>query len=94
MNFKTALLLRRIVSHAGFHLKHQQSARHMNGFSTASYYLVQLDKITGRSTRAIKASYLILVDEEKHDGQNLQEEDEQEEDEELWRHKGKREKTS
>lgn len=42
--------------------------------------------------RAIKASYLILVDEEKHDGQNLQEEDEQEEDEELWRHN--REKAS
>lgn len=40
---------------------------------------------------AIKVSYLVLVDEEKHDGQNLQEEDEQEEDEELWRHKGKRE---
>lgn len=39
--------------------------------------------------RAIKESYLILIDKEKHDGQNLQEEDEQEEDEELWRHKGK-----
>lgn len=37
---------------------------------------------------AVKVSYLILVDEEKHDGQNLQEEDEQEEDEELWRQKG------
>lgn len=36
-------------------------------------------------------SYLVLVDEEKHNGQNLQEEDEQEEDEELWTHKGKRE---
>lgn len=36
-------------------------------------------------------SYLVLVDEEKHDGQNFQEEDEQEEDEELWRHKEKRE---
>lgn len=38
----------------------------------------------------IKVSYLVLVDEEKHDGQNLQEEDEQEQNEELWRHKGKR----
>ena len=35
-------------------------------------------------------SYLVLVDEEKHDGQNFQEEDKQEEDEELWRHNGKR----
>lgn len=34
-------------------------------------------------------SYLILIDEEKHDGQNFQHEDEQEEDEELWRHKGR-----
>lgn len=41
--------------------------------------------------RVIKVSYLVLIDEEKHDGQDLQEEDEQEEDEELWRHKGKRE---
>lgn len=40
--------------------------------------------------RAIKVSYLVLVDEEKHDGQNLQEEDDQEQEEELWRHKGKR----
>lgn len=39
---------------------------------------------------AIKVPYLVLVDEEKHDGQNLQEEDEQEQNEELWRHKGKR----
>jgi len=28
-------------------------------------------------------SYLVLVDEEKHDGQDFQKEDEQEEDEEL-----------
>ncbi|TNN58839.1 hypothetical protein EYF80_030988 [Liparis tanakae] len=35
-------------------------------------------------------SYLVSVDEEKHDGQNLQEEDEQEEDEELRRQGGKR----
>lgn len=40
--------------------------------------------------RAIKVSYLVLVDEEKHDGQNLQEEDDQEQEEELWRHKRKR----
>lgn len=60
-------------------------------FSTASYYLVQVEKITGYNIRANKVSYLVLVDEEKHDGQNLQEEDEQEEDEELQRHKGKRE---
>ncbi len=38
--------------------------------------------------RDLERSYLVLVDEEKHDGQDLQEEDEQEEDEELWRHKG------
>lgn len=40
--------------------------------------------------KTIEMSYLILVDEEKHDGQNLQEEDEQEEDEELRRRNGKR----
>lgn len=40
--------------------------------------------------RAIKMSYLVLVDEEQHDGQNLQEEDDEKEDEELWRHKGKK----
>lgn len=51
-----------------------------------------LGRVTGwcHSVWAIQASYLILVDEEKHDGQNLQEEDEQEQNEELWRHKGKR----
>lgn len=37
--------------------------------------------------RVIVATYLILVDEEKHDRQNFQEEDEQEQDKELWRHK-------
>lgn len=49
-------------------------------------------RVTGwcHTVWAIQASYLILVDEEKHDGQNLQEEDEQEQNEELWRHKGKR----
>lgn len=51
-----------------------------------------LGRVTGwcHPVWAIQASYLILVDEEKHDGQNLQEEDEQEQNEELWRHKGKR----
>lgn len=39
---------------------------------------------------AVKVSYLVLVDEEEHDGQNLQEEDEQEQNEELRRHKGKK----
>lgn len=39
----------------------------------------------------IKVSYLVLVDEEKHDRQDLQEENEQEEDEKLWRHKEERE---
>lgn len=39
----------------------------------------------------MKVSYLVLIDEEKHDGQDFQEEDEQEKDEELWRQKGKSE---
>lgn len=34
--------------------------------------------------KGFQASYLILVDEEEHDEQNLQEEDKQEQDEELW----------
>lgn len=64
----------------------------MKGFNAATYHLVLLEKITGYNMmRTIKVSYLVLVDEEKHDGQNLQEEDEQEEDKELWKHKGKRE---
>lgn len=53
------------------------------------FYLGQVEKnhrIT-HMMRAIAVSYLVLVDEEKHDGQNLQEEDEQEEDEELWGHR-------
>lgn len=67
---------------------------HLKGISGCSpqpcYYLVQVENITRYNViRAIKESYLILIDKEKHDGQNLQEEDEQEEDEELWRHKGK-----
>ena len=71
--------------HASFYLKHQQSTWHIKGFSTAICYLVRLEKITAHNTmKAIKVSYLVLVDEEKHDGQNLQEEDKQEEDEELW----------
>lgn len=40
--------------------------------------------------RAIKVPYLVLVDEEKHYGQNLQEKDEQKEDEELWRQREER----
>lgn len=64
----------------------------MKGFNVATHHLVQIAKITGYNmVRVIKVSYLVLIDEEKHDGQDLQEEDEQEEDEELWRHKGKRE---
>lgn len=52
---------------------------------------VQAKKITGYyMIKTIEMSYLILVDEEKHDGQNLQEEDEQEEDEELRRRNGNR----
>lgn len=38
----------------------------------------------------VLVSYLILVDKEQHDGQNLQEENEQEEDKELWKHKERR----
>lgn len=37
------------------------------------------------------ATYLILVNEEEHDRQDFQEEDDQEEDKELWRHRVKRE---
>lgn len=64
----------------------------VNGCSPQTcYYYVQVENITRYNVmRAIKESYLILIDKEKHDGQNLQEEDEQEEDEELWRQKGKR----
>lgn len=46
----------------------------------------------GRNSQMMKtihAPYLILVDEEQHDGQDLQEEDEQEEDEELQKYKRK-----
>lgn len=48
-------------------------------------------RLTGKcdTVWAIEVSYLILVDEEKHDGQNLQEKDEQEQNEELWRHRKK-----
>lgn len=72
MNLKTTSLLRNILLHASFNLNHQQSAGHMKGYSTATYYLVQLEKITRYNVmRAIKVSYLVLIDEEKHDGQNL-----------------------
>lgn len=55
----------------------------------AGYYGVQVEKIIGYNMmRVIKVSYLVLVDEEQHDGQNFQEKDEQEEDEELWRRRG------
>lgn len=36
-----------------------------------------------QTSRLFQASYLVLVDEEEHDEQNLQEEDKQEQDEEL-----------
>lgn len=67
---------------------------HMKGINGSSpqpcYYVVQVENIPRYNMiRAIKVSYLILIDEEKHDGQNLQDKDEQEEDEELWRHKWK-----
>lgn len=34
--------------------------------------------------------YLVLVNKEEHDGQNLQEEDQKKEDEELWREREER----
>lgn len=41
-----------------------------------------------QTSRVLQASYLVLVDEEEHDEQNLQEEDKQEQDEELRDTKG------
>lgn len=41
-----------------------------------------------QTSRLFWASYLVLIDEEEHDEQNLQEEDKQEQDEELRDTKG------
>lgn len=55
------------------------------GMSPVTYYLLQPERphIIYQTSRVFQASYLILVDEEEHDEQNLQEEDKQEQDEEL-----------
>lgn len=42
-----------------------------------------------QTSRVFQESYLVLVDEEEHDEQNLQEEDKQEQDEELPDTKGR-----
>lgn len=95
MNFKTTLLLSCIILDASPTLKHRQSLWHIEGHamywrvsSTVINILHRWGKpIKYNTMRVIVATYLILVDEEKHDRQNFQEEDEQEQDKELWRHK-------
>lgn len=70
-------------------------------FLNAAYYLLQPEEgcvcVCGeggnhriyQTSRLFQASYLVLIDEEEHDEQNLQEEDKQEQDEELRDTKGR-----
>lgn len=69
-------------------LTYEGHAMYCRVSSTVIYILHRWGKpIKYNMMRVIAATYLILVDEEKHDRQNFQEEDEQEQDKELWRHK-------
>lgn len=84
-----------MILHATFNLRSEHSLWPVKGRNQTGLFHsnipshVEAEKMITCSVRVIRVSYLILVYEEKHDGDNFQEKDKQEKDEELWRNERK-----